>query len=264
MGSRASVVQQCVTLSGVGGAGHVAGAEHVGVLASLAASSRAVSLSSTGSDSAADAPAPLSENECEVRVVQCSEGGALTRWADGASCVYVNAGRYRNGPSIRYRNRFWTEGESGVVRMSWFPGRGHSVTSAAVERLVSPPNPRTDQAEAPLLLFCRRAPSQPYFLCGRLRPVAIAQPVSTASETGANTDSGDATVANGQRASVRPVAPLPVWQTTQAAHVVFELLDAAELLSRRPDALATVLGGREVESRRPAHYCDGAEAGGGL
>ena len=106
-------------------------------------------------------------NLAVVRIIQCGEGGAVTRWADGV-CLYVNAGRYRNGPSARYRNRFWREGGTGHVLFSWYPSKGYTVTSTAVKRLLAPAMAR--------LLFCRRAPSQPYRLCGRLQPVAIALP----------------------------------------------------------------------------------------
>lgn len=114
----------------------------------------------------------------ETQVVQCGEGGAVTQWRDGA-CLYVNAGRYRNGPSARYRNRFWREPD-GSVRMSWFPGRGHTLQSAAITRLLT----STQQ----LLLFCRRAPSAPYYLCGRLQPAATAQPIN--SGRGVNENGG--------------------------------------------------------------------------
>ena len=93
--------------------------------------------------------------------------GAITQWGDGA-CLYVNVARYRNGPSARYRNRFWVAADGGVL-FSWFPGRGHAVTGAAVTELVG--------SGVPLLLFCRRAPSSyDYVFCGRLQPWALALP----------------------------------------------------------------------------------------
>ena len=109
-----------------------------------------------------------------LHVTQCGEGGAVTQWANCA-LLYVNAGRYRNGPSARYRNRFWLEGDA--LLMSWFPGRGHTVTSPVVSRLLT--------CNDALLLFCRRAPCQSYLLCGRLQAVATAQElgVEIAGET---------------------------------------------------------------------------------
>ena len=161
--------------------------------------------------------------------------GAITQWADGA-CLYVNAGRYRNGPSARYRNRFWREAD-GSVLASWFPGRGHSVTGVAVTALLS---------GMPLLLFCRRGPTHDYLLCGRLEPVALALP------------EGDEAEAASAEASV----PSVLWTTaaaageppSQAAHVVFRLLDAAALQTPGEDVLDQVLGGRALEAERPKHY----------
>ena len=179
-----------------------------------------------------------------VRVVQCGDGGAVTQWANGV-CFYVNAGRYRNGPSARYRNRFWWEPSAGgqALRMSWFPGRGHGLRDAAVINLL--------QSGATRLLLCRRAPSHPYLLCGRLEPVALAHPDG---ELGRDDDSS-ALGADGTNG-------LPVWRTTQAPHVIFELIDA-QLLQTSPhsDALNLVLGGREVEQARPEHYDDGEMIG---
>ena len=161
--------------------------------------------------------------------------GAITQWADGA-CLYVNAGRYRNGPSARYRNRFWREAD-GSVLASWFPGRGHSVTGVAVTALLG---------GMPLLLFCRRGPTHDYLLCGRLEPVALALPEGDEAEAG----SAEATV------------PSVLWTTaatageppSQAAHVVFRLLDAAALQAPGEDMLDQVLGGRALEAERPKHY----------
>ena len=167
------------------------------------------------------------------RVVQCGEGGAVTQWANSA-CLYVNAGRYRNGPSARYRNRFWREAD-GSVLMSWFPGRGHTTTSAAVTHLLSP--------DAPVLLFCRRAPSHPYMLFGRLRAMAIAEPQAVQAEQ------------DQVCAEVATASPFPRWPTRQSAHVVFQLLDATTLSEgSQDDAFATVLGGRDVELVRPEDY----------
>ena len=42
--------------------------------------------------------------------------------------------------------------------------------------------------------------------------------------------------------------------SSQAAHVVFKLLDAAALLPPHTDVLGHVLGGRPVEAERPAYY----------
>ena len=75
--------------------------------------------------------------------------------------------------------------------MSWFPGRGHTVTGTAISRLVG--------SMTPVVLFCRRAPSQPYLLCGRLQPVAIAV-------TGDRGDGGGHAAAN--------QLLLPCWTTT--------------------------------------------------
>ena len=156
--------------------------------------------------------------------------GAVTQWADGA-VIYVNAGRYRNAPSSRYRNRFWREPD-GRVLVSWFPGKGNAVTSAGVTALLD--------GSQQLLLFCRRAPLHAYLLCGRLQPVAVATPAS-----------------EGQEGVAAALLPVPMWRTVevgdgaprgQAAHVVFYLRDADD------DMLAQVLGGRAVEAARPAHY----------
>jgi len=161
--------------------------------------------------------------------------GAITQWADGA-CLYVNAGRYRNGPSARYRNRFWREAD-GSVLASWFPGRGHSVTGVAVTALLG---------GMPLLLFCRRGPTHDYLLCGRLKPVALALPEGDEAEA----------------ASAEATVPSVLWTTaaaageppSQAAHVVFRLLDAAALQTPGEDVLDQVLGGRALEAERPKHY----------
>jgi hypothetical protein len=176
-----------------------------------------------------------------VHVVQCGDGGAITQWRDGA-CLYVNAGRYRNGPSARYRNRFWRDSQLDAVLMSWFPGRGHTVTGAAVARLLC-------DEHMSLLLLCRRAPSQPYYLCGRLQPVGVA----TAQTEGTAVDAEGAT----------PTA-LRVWPTVggegdaaaaPAAHVIFRLLDVAALCPPHEDVMRVVLGGREIEPCRPDYYC---------
>jgi len=205
-------------------------------------------------------------------VVQCGEGGAVTQWSN-AAVLYINAGRYRNGPSSRYRNRFWRD-ERGTTLMSWFPGRGHRLSSASIVRLTS--------GQVPLLLFCRRAPSHPYWLCGRLQPVAFAQPASLqpndeAQDTNADADDarggascggegcghtssvgadgGDGSSNRGASCSDYTTTPgpgpgLPVWTTVQAAHVVFRLLDAQAL----DEAFEAVLGGRTVEKAKPACY----------
>ena len=175
--------------------------------------------------------------------------GAITQWADGAS-LYVNAGRFRNAPSARYRNRFWAEPD-GSVLLSWFPGRGHEVTGAAVAALVG--------SGVPLLLFCRRAPSHEYLFCGQLQPCAIALPESD------DPDEAEAARDDDQAGGL-PVWRMAVvpWQNaqtgeageapSQAQHVIFRLLDAAALLPPHEDALGQVLGGRAVEPERPAHY----------
>ena len=98
----------------------------------------------------------------------------------------------------------------------------------------------------PLLLFCRRGPTHDYLLCGRLAPVALAVPEGEAAEA----------------ARAEATAPALLWTTaaaageppSQAAHVVFRLLDAAALQAPGEDALDQVLGGRALEAERPKHY----------
>lgn len=176
-----------------------------------------------------------------VHVIQCGDGGAITQWMNGA-CLYVNAGRYRNGPSARHRNRFWREAGTSDVRVSWYPSRGHTVVSPTVTRLLESGMTR--------LLFCRRAPSQPYRLCGRLQSVAIAVQ-QDASEDGAHSRS--VTLQDGSILPVWAMAP-EEGEVCPVPHVVFRLLDAAELLPPREDILGSVLGGRQVEPSRPTYY----------
>ena len=227
VGARTDVVQLCALLS-AGGAGAGAGGGGAGG-------------GDAGGGVDANEPAWGSGGGTEM----C---GAVTQWADGA-VMYINAGRYRNAPSSRYRNRFWREPD-GRVLVSWFPGKGHAVTSAGVVSLLD--------GSQQLLLCCRRAPSHAYLLCGRLQPVAVATP---AFEGGAAGNEGEA------EAGVASL-PVPTWRTSsfphlahvvysgagaprgQAAHVVFCLRDADD------EMLAQVLGGRAVEAVRPAHYVE--------
>ena len=113
-------------------------------------------------------------------------------------------------------------------------------------------------SEGPLLLFCRRAPSSAYVLVGRLEPVALARQALSTVEISNATASIGATCTAGiaDSSSVVSGSPsaLPTWCTTQANHVVFRLLDAAALMPPYSEVLATVLGGREVEPKRPEHY----------
>ena len=50
-------------------------------------------------------------------VVPEGDGGS-TVWLD-CTCLYVNAGRYRNGPSAKYRNRLWRETEGELAGAAW-------------------------------------------------------------------------------------------------------------------------------------------------
>ena len=107
MGTRASVVEQCAALSRSRPDEQTVSTKGSETGSGAAPAVWGVSID-VGSGTAGESAAL--EGEAAVRVVQCSEGGAVTRWANGA-CLYVNAGRYRNGPSARYRNRFWREQE---------------------------------------------------------------------------------------------------------------------------------------------------------
>ena len=203
---------------------------------------------------AAEAPPPG-----VTPVVQCGDGGAVTVWRDGA-CLYVNAGRYRNGPSARYRNRFFRGDDGASVMMSWFPGRAHTVQSPAVARLLS----FGSSSGGSLLLFCRRSPTAAYYCFGRLEPVAVALPAegtSFDSDAGSHAGGGDGEagwpcwriVADGHVPSQDSNLPAP--------HVLFRLCDAAALQPPIADALQTVLGGREVEAALPGHYQIGLRSG---
>ena len=164
-----------------------------------------------------------------------------------APCNHPATTLHRHASQARYRNRFWREPD-GSVLLSWFPGRGHTVTGPAVTALLG---------GMPLLLFCRRAPAHEYLLCGRLAPVALALAEGAEAEAGGT----EATV----RAALWTTATTgeAPGQASQAAHVVFRLLDAdalqhsqapGEMGEGEEDALSQVLGGRAVDVERPKHY----------
>ena len=94
---------------------------------------------------------------------------------------------------------------------------------------------------ATVLLFCRRQPSRPFRLCGRLRAVAVAAPLKT--------DEPPATHASGL--PVWPVAAPSPDTPPPAPHVLFELQDVDGLPS---DDFACVFGAKGIGAVRPEEY----------
>lgn len=100
--------------------------------------------------------------------------------------------------------------------------------------------------ELGLCLLARRKPSSPYVLCGRLRPVAVGYPDGSDEPNQSGKGEADAVA-------------MPVWAYTTsgdripAPHIVFELVDAAELF-QAPELVDELFGSTGISPVPPAFY----------
>lgn len=180
--------------------------------------------------------------------------GGYTWWGGGVAALYLILARGAG----RYHNRVWREHRTGYnnggggggndrapsrVLVSWYPGRGRSVTDASTLRLLAaaggerPSRTSAGTTDADVsgdgesgdaggvLLFARRAPSDSYVLCGRLRAAAIGVPASEFISRSTATRWADLGIATWRMRAGASGAPPP-----SEAHVVWEIVDADGLL----------------------------------
>ena len=197
-------------------------------------------------------------NSSSVELRSVGPGG-YTWWGGGVAALYVNlargAGRYHNRVWREHRTGYNNSGDGGGggggndrapsrVLVSWYPGRGRSVTDASTLRLLAAAGgerPSRTSARTPtgddvsgdgeggdkggVLLFARRVPSDSYVLCGRLRVAAIGIPASEFISRSTATRWADLGIATWRMRAGASGAPPP-----SEAHVVWEIVDADGLL----------------------------------
>ena len=115
----------------------------------------------------------------------------------------------------------------------------------------------------PILLWCRWSPSRQYIMCGRLKVVALGLPSLMAG------DGSQEHRPTGQSQIGLP--HIPIWRTTAvegssppADHVIFQMMDAHNLLLGREAELLAVLlskSGDQVPSLKQPRYYNLLDAG---